>query len=270
MALFKYAGTKDELDQVPVKNGFVYICSDGTEMDSENNVLGEWYADIGNTRYRLAAAALIGPDGEIVNIEDLVQQGDILEVVQGGTGKASVTSNALLLGNGDGVMSELPATTGVLQVASDGDAPTYGTAPLSMGGTGATTAAAARANLEVYSTTETDNEIETATTTRIYNGSANITLLLESWREDSANERFYQDVFINGLTCGADGDIPPIISIADEENATVETREELEQAYSCVYRAYATPSATPGESKITFYASEIPEIPIPLIVVDNR
>ena len=58
----------------------------------------------------------------------------------------------------------------------DGQAPTYGTAPVSMGGTGATSAAAARTNLGVYSTGEVDGKVTSASATRMYNGTANITL----------------------------------------------------------------------------------------------
>jgi len=45
-----------------------------------------------------------------------------------------------------------------------------------MGGTGGATPAAARTNLEVYSKTETNTEVAKAMTTRMYNGTANITL----------------------------------------------------------------------------------------------
>lgn len=280
MALFKYAGTKDELDQVAIHDGFVYVCSDGTDTDDgeeysegTNNLIGEWYVDIGSTRYRLAAAALIDPNGEVVSIEDLVQQGDILEVSQGGTGKASVTTNALLLGNNDGVMNELPATVGVLQVSENGGAPSYGVAPITMGGTGGATAAAARTNLEVYSKTETNTEVAKAMTTRMYNGTANITLQTGSgyWIEDTENERFIQTVTVKGLTCGPNNDLPPIIGIYDTMETSAETRAALEEAYALIYRAYANPyPPDTNYSTIQFIASERPEIEIPLIIVDNR
>ena len=76
---------------------------------------------------------------------------------------------------------------------------------------------------------------------------------------------------VSGLTCGANNDVPPIISIYDTENTSAEDREALEEAYALVYRAYANPyPADTNYSTIQFIASERPEIEIPLIVVDNR
>ena len=280
MALFKYAGTKDELDQVAIHDGFVYVCSDGTDTDDgeeysegTNNLIGEWYVDIGSTRYRLAAAALIDPSGEVVSVEDLVQQGDILEVSQGGTGKTSVTANALLLGNGSSTMTELPATVGVLQVSSNGGTPSYGVASIAMGGTGGATSAAARTNLEVYSKTETNAEVAKATTTRMYNGTANITLQTGNgyWIEDSENGRFIQTVTVRGLTCGPNNDLPPLIGIYDTIETTAADRAALEEAYALIYRAYANPyPPDTNYSTIQFIASERPTIEIPLIIIDNK
>ena len=81
-----------------------------------------------------------------------------LGIARGGTGKGSVTANAVLLGNGTSALKEVANASGVF--LSDGStAPHYGTVPITAGGTGATSAADARTNLDIYSKTEVDTAI---------------------------------------------------------------------------------------------------------------
>ena len=72
-----------------------------------------------------------------------------LGVDRGGTGKATHTSNAVLTGNGTSEVNNVATASGALYATSANGAPKFGTLPIAQGGTGATTAAAARTNLGV-------------------------------------------------------------------------------------------------------------------------
>lgn len=60
-----------------------------------------------------------------------------LAVFQGGTGRSTISNNALLYGGTGQAMNQLATGTGVLQAS--GGAPSYATAGVAIGGTGATT-----------------------------------------------------------------------------------------------------------------------------------
>ena len=70
-------------------------------------------------------------------------------VQKGGTGKQTLTSNAVITGNGTNAVNEVSTANGALYATGSGNAPQFGTLPIAQGGTGATTAANARANLSV-------------------------------------------------------------------------------------------------------------------------
>jgi hypothetical protein len=69
-------------------------------------------------------------------------------VSQGGTGKDSHTSNAVLTGNGSNAVNNVSTANGAFYATSSGGAASFGTLPVAQGGTGATTAANARTNLD--------------------------------------------------------------------------------------------------------------------------
>ena len=71
-----------------------------------------------------------------VTLAQAAAQGGILGVVNGGTGKNTFTSGALLKGNGANAVTNLIGS-GALYSPSNGN-PTYGTLPINMGGTGRT------------------------------------------------------------------------------------------------------------------------------------
>lgn len=76
------------------------------------------------------------------NLANAVQQ---LGVENGGTGKTSITSGALVKGNGTGAVGEVIGT-GALYSESSGN-PQFGTLPVSCGGTGAVTLDALKTNM---------------------------------------------------------------------------------------------------------------------------
>ena len=71
------------------------------------------------------------------NLNDISSALELLPVENGGTGVQSVTSGAILEGNGTGALQELIGTGAVY--AETVGAPQYGTLPVSCGGTGVTT-----------------------------------------------------------------------------------------------------------------------------------
>lgn len=74
-------------------------------------------------------------------------------VANGGTGKTSLTSNAILLGNGTSAIKTLNSVAGALFSQGNGNLPAYGTLPIAYGGTGKTTAAGVRNALGLGNTT---------------------------------------------------------------------------------------------------------------------
>lgn len=254
MALFKYAGTADELATKKIHDGYVYVCSedDPAEYERGKPLMGQWFVDIGNARYRLAAAALIDSQGNIVDIDDLVQSGDILEIAQGGTGKETLTKNALLLGNDTDPVGEVVSAAGALMVDTAGEAPNYGVVPVKFGGTGGATAAVARdaQHLDVYSRSEADAVVSKATTF-----SYTRTLALSGWQ--ASGDNYVQSVEITELRCGKNGNVPPLVTWTGTEDS---------------YKAYCkivSGEATPNQGiQFQVTGDDMPESDIQIIVVD--
>lgn len=73
----------------------------------------------------------------------------VVSVAQGGTGKGSHTSNSVLVGDGTNAVKNVASASGALYATAANGAPQFGTLPVAQGGTGATTAALARTNLDV-------------------------------------------------------------------------------------------------------------------------
>lgn len=73
-----------------------------------------------------------------------------LGVSKGGTGKSSVTKNAILAGNASsttGALAAIATASGALYATAANGTASFGTLPVAQGGTGATSAAGARTNL---------------------------------------------------------------------------------------------------------------------------
>ena len=68
---------------------------------------------------------------------------------KGGTGRTTLTSNAVLADNGTGQVKQIATASGALFATAANGAASFGTLPVAQGGTGATTAAAARTALEI-------------------------------------------------------------------------------------------------------------------------
>lgn len=72
-------------------------------------------------------------------------------VKNGGTGAASLTSNAVLLGNGTDAVNHAAPSSGALYATGATSKPTFGTLPIAQGGTGATSGSSALSNLGIKS-----------------------------------------------------------------------------------------------------------------------
>ena len=94
------------------------------------------------------------------NLNALSNAVENLEVPNGGTGASSFTSGGVLLGNGTSAVQSLVGT-GAFYANSNGN-PQFGTLPVTCGGTGSTSAAAARTALGL---TNSRFVIQTATPT---------------------------------------------------------------------------------------------------------
>lgn len=261
MALFKiFKGSESELTAVPRHEGYAYFTQDK----------GNLYIDISDdTRVQVNAKHakfLEDSAGNEISVDDLFLADMIAEVDQGGTGQDSLTVNAILIGNGTDPIKMVKVDKGSILVGSDTDgvnelsgigalyaatsgAPQFGTLPLSAGGTGATTAANARTNLEVYS----KSEIDTAVKTKSYN----VTLTTASWSNPGSDGKYTQVWNNVNMTCGSPAEtVPPIIVCTDVDKTN--------------YNLIDTEATDAVNGKITFKATAKPTADIHLIVIDNK
>lgn len=249
MALFKiYSGTADEFpSNYALHPGYAYFFEDS----------GELVIDTNNGRIDVKVSQLIKTvNGEVtfVDVDDVLIAAD----------NSGLTKNAILVGGENNTVRAIAiaagsvvigdATNGVKGIngtgalyATTSGAPSFGTLPLSAGGTGATTAAAARANLDVYSKGETNNKIDEVTTV-----SYTATLAQANWVH--SGDTYTYSYSNTNLKCGKNGNVPPIISwISNHDD----------------YNKIDDAQATVG-SGITFTASKAIEGDIEIVIIDVK
>lgn len=260
MALFKiYRGDESGLNAIPCHNGYAYFTEDS----------GKLFIDIGDeagdrvqvNAYAAEALLKTNEDGtiEYIEIDDLLLKSMTVQVAEGGTGATSLTVNALLVGNGTNPIKMVSissggvvigdATNGVSSLNGTGilyaltaGAPTFGIAPIEVGGTGANTAAGARENLSVYSKSEVDQNA----TSLAYSA----TLFADGWT--ASGSQYIYSYSNSSIRCGKSGNVPPLITFTSN-------RDE----YSNITSAEATPG-----TGIIFSISEKPASDIGIIVTD--
>lgn len=106
------------------------------------------------------------------NLNNLANAVQNLGVENGGTGKTSITSGALIKGNGTDAVGELSGT-GALYSPTTGN-PQFGTLPVSCGGTGVVTLEALKEALSVYPYIA--SETEPSDTTKLWIDTNNNTM----------------------------------------------------------------------------------------------
>lgn len=233
MALFKiYSGTANEFpENYPLHPGYAYFFEDS----------GELVIDTDEGRVDVKAAILVknnGDEPEFIDVDDLL----IAEAADG------MKPNAVLVGGENNHIKAIEGVPGAFYFADGLNAPQFGTLPIEQGGTGAITVAAARTNLEVYSKDETKEEVAKSTSVAWTE-----TLYASNW--EAWGDEYKQELSISGLTCGADGNIPPIVSWADNQDE-----------YSKIDRA----EADADSGKVTFYIAARPENNINVVIIDVK
>ena len=260
MALFQiFRGAENDLNSVPLHEGYAYFTEDK----------GNFYIDISNqpggrVQVNAYAAQILKNNITEVDIDDIFLTTMTATVAQGGTGLNNLTVNALLLGNGtepvkmvslgQGSLVIGDTTNGISELTGQGalysltaGAPQFGTLPVSVGGTGGATAQEARNNLDVYNKQEVNDKVDEVTTVAY-----TTTLSASGW---IANGETFTYTYSNtALTCGKNGNVPPIITYTSN----------LEE-YSKIDHADATVGVG-----ITFYIEEQPKSDIALVIIDVK
>lgn len=108
------------------------------------------------------------------NMNDLAQNVENLQVANGGTGRQTLTSGAILTGNGANPVGQLTGT-GAVYATSNGN-PTMGTLPVSCGGTGATSLDALRTALGLSTAGFVVQASAPSDTTKLWINSTNSTM----------------------------------------------------------------------------------------------
>lgn len=249
MALFKiYSGTANEFpSNYALHPGYAYFFEDS----------GELVIDTDNGRIDVKVSQLIKTVNEEVTFVDV---DDVLTTADDN----GLTKNAILIGDENNTVRAIAITagsvvigdatngvkgingTGALYATASG-APSFGTLPMSAGGTGATTAATARTNLDVYSKGETNNKIDEVITLAY-----STTLAQTGWVQSGDT---YTYTYSNtNLKCGKNGNVPPIITWTSNQDD-----------YNKIYDAQATVG-----TGIIFTANNAIEGDIDIIIIDVK
>lgn len=248
MALFKiYSGTADEFPQdYALHPGYAYFFEDS----------GELVIDTESGRIDVKAAILVrnnGSEPEFIDVDDVliadadgVTKNAILVGGDNNTVKAvAIADGSLMVGNTENGVAGLNGT-GALYASTLG-APQFGTLPITAGGTGATSAAAARTNLDVYSKKEVGEKVDEVTTLAY-----TTTLAASNW---VASEDLYTYTYTNTeLKCGKNGNVPLIISYTSNKDD-----------WSKIDSAEAT-----AEQGIIFTSSKAIEGDIGIVIIDVK
>lgn len=275
MALFKiFKGPESGLGDVPKHEGYAYFTTDkgnfyidikSDELNEDGTVKNAVGIRI-QVNAKSASSLIDNTTGNLVEVSDLLLADTMLEVDQGGTGRDTLTVNAILLGNGADAVKMVSVTegalvlggnattgltelkgVGVLYALTEGS-PVFGSKlPIELGGTDATTAEQARTNLDVYKKKDVDDAIEKATTL-----AWTTTLVSTGWI--ASGDRFTYSYANSDITCGKNGNVPPIITYT----SNLDDYSKIDSA-----------EATVGTG-IIFTASKKPEADIGIIVTDNR
>lgn len=261
MALFKInKGPETNLNAQPLHTGYAWFTIDKHKLfiDIDEEPGGRVQVNA------YGAEVLLKDDGSEIEVDDLLLKEIAVTVAQGGTGRDSLTANALLIGNGtdpvklvsltnNGILIS-DTTNGVKELkgtgalfASDTQEPEFGNLPVSAGGTGSNTAAGARSSLNVYSKSEVDDSIAQATTLAY-----TVTLQAAQWQ--TSGNQFTYTYTNTDLSCGKNHNVPPVITYVTNQ-----------QEYNNIDDA----EATSGQG-IVFTASKKPTADIQIIVIDVK
>lgn len=159
-------------------------------------------ASLGTSSYKFSNLYVTNINGNPALTAD---SNGVLPVAQGGTSRNTLTSNAIIAGNGTGAVKMIGTTNGALYATSTGGAAQFGTLPVAQGGTGVTTIQALKEALDIDSFSTpihvTETTMDTLDGSKIFSGT---------------NAPFGTNIDWTGIqigsNAGADGDIFQLVS----------------------------------------------------------
>ena len=148
MALFKiYRGDRDDLPggadgKTPegtnkLHDGWAYFCMDTGELFIDADFGGS--TGLKRVQVNALAATKLSNGTDTIEIDDIVLTSDTIDVEHGGTGRDTLTLNAVLVGNGTDIVKMIPANLGAFFVDTVNGEPKFGVLPVGQGGIGANT-----------------------------------------------------------------------------------------------------------------------------------
>ena len=233
MSLFKvYSGTREEFPpDYPLHPGYAYFFEDDgiftidTETERKNVAVSEIVKTVEGGLKSVSTDKLLWTEDEPTP-DCLIISGENNSMYC-----MPIDNNSVIIKNKKGMFTGINGAGALYSIASE--APSFGTLPISVGGTGATNAADARSNLDVYSKSEVDAKTAGGVST-CYSVSVKST----DW---ALSGNYYIYNYNNtDLKCGSDGKVPPIIRCRTGQ-----------ESYNKINRATAT-----AGSGIQFRSSE--------------
>ena len=235
MSLFKvYSGTRDEFpDGYPNHPGYAYFFKDDgifmIDVDDETRVT----VNAPNIVKMIDQKSIVYDSRDILTTEGgfLGKNSLIATTDNNCVYEVSLNNGSILTKDKNGKFISVSGEGALYRIASE--APSFGTLPISAGGTGATTAADARSNLDVYSKSEVDAKTAGGVSTCYA-----VSIKSPDW---TLSGNYYVYNYNNtNLKCGSDGKVPPIIRCRTGQ-----------ESYNKINRATAT-----AGSGIQFRSSE--------------
>lgn len=233
MSLFKvYSGIRDNFPpDYPLHPGYAYFFEDDgiftidTENERKNVAVSEIVRTVEGGPKSISTDKILWTEDEPTS-DCLVVSGEENVIYY-----IPINNNSVIIKNDKGLFKGISGEGALYSIASK--APSFGTLPISVGGTGATTAEDARSNLDVYSKSEVDAKTAGGAST-CYAVSVKST----DW---ALSDNYYIYNYSNtDLKCGSDGKVPPIIRCRTGQ-----------ESYNKINRATAT-----AGSGIQFRSSE--------------
>lgn len=302
MALFKiFRGDKADLpggwdeenevvqDTTKLHDGYAYFCADTGELfiDADLSTDGSGLKRI---QVNALAAKKLSDGTTTIEIDDIVLKTEPL-VRYNAAGGATLTLNAVLVGNGTDTVKLIPADLGAFYVEDTTEGPKFGVLPVAQGGIGAATltqggilqgngtnaVSAITGTGVLYAATDgapqfgvapisvggtggntkadARNNLEVYSKTEIDTNATTkafaTTLTVAGWQADG--EGFMQEWKETTLQCGKNHDVPPEVTFTSN-------REEYNKI------DYATAESGKG---IKFYTSKKPAEDIGIIIIDQ-
>lgn len=127
-----------KLAEHKMHDGYAYFCADTGEFFIDVDLSID-HSALKRVQINALAATKLSDGTTTIEIDDIVLKSDIIDVEHGGTGRSSLTLNAVLIGDGTNKVKLIPATLGAFFVDTTNGAPKFDVLPVGQGGIGANT-----------------------------------------------------------------------------------------------------------------------------------